>query len=172
MKRLAIRLNLSQGSRCRWLLRISACRQAQQISLRRPASQYRFSRYSVVVEVPLNHAIHPLAPNSHGFMPSSPQCRLDGVESRSHLLPHRQADDLESPCLSVPQQCVNPRKSNVWGLHCPRRLRLVAANRPNSISRVFFALRVSPNLASRSCIAVRNRLAVSSLFESNILSSA
>src|ERR1035437_3361083 len=56
----------------------------------------QISRYSVVVEVPLNHAIQPLAHNGDGFMPSSHQLCPDCVECRSHSLLRRQAQDLES----------------------------------------------------------------------------
>ena len=44
---------------------------------------------------------------------------------------------MKRPFLVFAQQCVKPRKSNVSGLPRPRRARLRAAKRPNSISRVF-----------------------------------
>src|SRR2546426_1555678 len=65
------------------------------------------SRYSVVVEVPLYHAIQPLAHNGDGFMPSSHQFCTDCFESRSHSLLHRQADDLES---ALPVDATTVRK--------------------------------------------------------------
>ena len=56
----------------------------------------QISRHGVVVEVPQNHAVQPLAHNGNGFMPSSHQLCPDGLECRSHSLLHRQAQDLES----------------------------------------------------------------------------
>ena len=44
------------------------------------------------------------------------------------------------PALVFPQMCVKPRNENVSGGPRPRRLRFSAANRPNSIRRVFSAL--------------------------------
>ena len=46
--------------------------------------------------------------------------------------------------------CVKPRNWNVSGLPRPRALRFRAANRPNSISRVFSAFSSKPNFASLS----------------------
>ena len=129
-------------------------------------------RYGVVVEIPLDTRFNNLPTMA------TDSCRRRISYTRISLSVARirfftvRRMTLNRPCLSVPQQCVNPRKSNVSGLLFPRRLRLVAANRPNSISRVFVAFRASPNLASRSFIAVRNRLAVSSLLNPNTLSSA
>ena len=54
------------------------------------------------------------------------------------------------PVRVFPHMCVKPRKSNVSGRPRPRRLRFWAANRPNSIRRVFPALSSRLNLAKRS----------------------
>ena len=68
---------------------------------------------------------------------------------------------LNRPRLSFPQMCVKPRKSNVSGLESPRLLSSRAANRPNSISRVFPACSSKPNFANLSRRSARNRSASS-----------
>jgi hypothetical protein len=55
------------------------------------------------------------------------------------------------------QMCVNPRKSKVSGLPRPCCLRVGAAKRPNSISRVLSPCSSSPNLLKRSRKSWRNR---------------
>src|SRR5665811_1575846 len=54
------------------------------------------------------------------------------------------------PARVFAHMCVKPRNENVSGRPRPRRLRFSAANRPNSIRRVFSALSSRPNLAKRS----------------------
>ena len=68
----------------------------------------QIARHSVVVEVPLNHAIQPLAHNGDGFMPPAHQLCPDGFECRSHSLLHRQACDLKS---ALPVGAATVRKS-------------------------------------------------------------
>jgi N-terminal domain of reverse transcriptase len=68
---------------------------------------------------------------------------------------------LKYPALEVPQMCVNPRKRNVSGLPSPRALRFRAANRPNSIRRVFSVFSSRLNFASLSRRSAQNRSASS-----------
>ena len=63
------------------------------------------------------------------------------------------------PRRDLPQMKVKPRKLKVSGLPSPRRLRLSAAKRPNSISRVFSGCSDSANSSNRSRIASRKRRA-------------
>jgi hypothetical protein len=65
------------------------------------------------------------------------------------------------PLLVLAQACVKPRKSNVSGRPRPRSCRLLAACRPNSITRVFSDFSSKANLARRSLRSTRNRLASS-----------
>ena len=66
---------------------------------------------------------------------------------------------LKCPDLVLPQICVKPTKRNVSGLPSPRALRFRAANRPNSISRVFSAFSSKLNFASLSRRSAQNRSA-------------
>src|SRR5690242_15276222 len=52
---------------------------------------------------------------------------------------------------------VKPRNAKVFGLLTPRFLRLTAARRPNSITRVLTGWSDSENAANRSRIASRKR---------------
>ena len=74
--------------------------------------------------------------------------------------------------LACPQMCVNPRKSNVSGLPSPRRFRLAAAKRPNSIRRVLSGCSSNPNCCRRSRQSRRNRSASPRNWNPNTLSSA
>ena len=58
-----------------------------------------------------------------------------------------------------PQMWVKPRKLKVSGLPSPRRSRLTAAKRPNSIRRVLSGCRLSAKLSNRCRRSVRNRTA-------------
>ena len=62
----------------------------------------------------------------------------------------RDPPELESSRFLVVPQCVKPRNSNVSGLPRHAAVDLWAANRPNSISRVFSGCSSRPNFASRS----------------------
>jgi hypothetical protein len=85
-------------------------------------------RYGVVVEIPLDTRFNNLPTMA------TDSCRRRISYTRISLSVARirfftdRRMTLNRPCLSVPQQCVDPRKSNVSGLLCPRRLRLVAAS--------------------------------------------
>jgi hypothetical protein len=60
---------------------------------------------------------------------------------------------------ALPAVVREPRNVKVSGFPSPRFSRFGAANRPNSISRVFSGCSSSPNLANRSRNASRNRSA-------------
>ena len=64
--------------------------------------------YCVVVQIPLNHAIQPLADNGYCLVPPSHQLLPDGVQCRSHPLLHCQAQDLEA---ALPVGAAAVRKS-------------------------------------------------------------
>src|SRR5450830_154138 len=64
------------------------------------AQSIQIARHSVVVDVPLHHAIQPFAHNGHRLMPSSHQFCPDFCNLHSHSLLHRQTSNLEQ-ALSV-----------------------------------------------------------------------
>jgi hypothetical protein len=78
-------------------------------------------RYGVVVEIPLDTRFNNLPTMA------TDSCRRRISYTRISLSVARirfftdRRMTLNRPCLSVPQQCVDPRKSNVSGLLCPRR---------------------------------------------------
>ena len=64
-----------------------------------------------------------------------PKELLDLYPRRSRA--HRPLLGVARPLLTSPQMCVKPKNAKVSGFPCPRRLRFLAAKRPNSIRRVF-----------------------------------
>src|SRR3984885_738419 len=76
------------------------------------------------------------------------------------------------PLRDLPQMKVKPRNLKVSGLLKPRRSRLAAAKRPNSIRRVLSGWSVNANAASLSRIASRKRRASVSDSKPKIASSA
>ncbi len=56
----------------------------------------QITRHSMLVEIPLNHAVQPLAHNGDRFMPTSHQLCPDSFECRSHSLLHLQTCDLKA----------------------------------------------------------------------------
>ena len=74
---------------------------------------------------------------------------------------------LNHPALDFALMCVNPRNSNVSGLGARAPLDSRAANRPNSISRVFPGCSPRPNSANRSRSAAQNRSASLTMLEAH-----
>ena len=99
-------------------------------------------------------------------MPASRQLVLDLAQLGPHPLRDRDALEREAPAPCVfAQMCVKPRKSNVSGLPRPRSCRRSAANRPNSIRRVFSGCSSRPNFASRSRRSREEPLGVAMVLE-------
>ena len=73
----------------------------------------------------------------------------------------------KAPRRDFPQMNVNPKNIKVSGLSRPCLLRLAAAWRPNSISRVLSGWSDNENSSSRVRIASRKRRASSSVLEAN-----
>jgi hypothetical protein len=125
----------------------------------------------VVIEVSLHHAIQPFVHNGDGLVPSSHQFCPDFCKSRSHSLLERQATDLET---ALPVETAAVRKSKEV-----KRFRLalfpaftIGCCEPTKLDQPRLRRIQGPNFASRSVIALRNPLAVSSLLNPNTLSSA
>ena len=64
---------------------------------------------SVIVVVPLHHAIQPVADNGNWFMPPTHQRLPEGQQRGSHSLLRREANDLK-PTLPVPTATVGEPK--------------------------------------------------------------
>src|SRR5271163_3310274 len=100
------------------------------------------------------------------------QAFLDLLQLRPHAVASALALQEEPPLRDLPQMKMKPRNLKVSGLLKPRRSRLAAAKRPNSIRRVLSGWSVNANAASLSRIASRKRRASVSDSKPKIVSSA
>src|SRR5579883_2719369 len=129
-------------------------------------------RHRMVVEVASHDLPQPssLLWNRPVHAPSQDLLHL--FELRPHAVAPGPAFDQELTPTRLPQMKVKPRKLKVSGLPSPRRLRLSAAKRPNSISRVFSGCNDSANFANRTRISSRKRRASASCSNPTMKSSA
>jgi hypothetical protein len=127
--------------------------------------------HAMVREISKHDTGQPLALFGSGCMHPPSKLRLDGLRLGPHPVAARTPPDLETPLRVRPQMWVKPRKSKVCGLPSPPALRLAAAKRPTSISRVlsgwsaraYSAMRVSRSTTNRTAsVRGSNPMTVSS----------
>ena len=90
---------------------------------------------------------------------------LTSLQLRPHPLRSVIRFSLNRPLLVSAQMCVKPRNWNVSGLPRPCARLRSAANRPNSIRRVFSALSSKQNCASLSRRSAQNRQRIAPILE-------
>src|SRR5215469_9630516 len=117
--------------------------------------------YRIVSEMACHDLPQPVTLIWDSLVHSQPQLRLDFLELRLHAVAPGLPLKLEESPAHLLQMKVKPRNAKVSGLLTPRFLRLTAARRPNSITRVLTGWSDSENAAS-SRIASRKRRASSS----------
>jgi hypothetical protein len=90
-----------------------------------------------------------------------PESKLgpDGFELRDHALLRRNPPDNEWSGGELATEMGETQKREGFWFSLPRRCRVRAANRPNSISRVLSACNSKPNFANRSRNSSKNRSA-------------
>ena len=128
--------------------------------------------YRIISEMACNDLLQPVALIWDSLVHSPPQLRLDFLEFRLHAVAPGLPLKLEEASARFTADEVKPRNAKVSGLLTPRFLRLTAARRPNSITRVLTGWSDSENAANRSCIASRKRRASSSCSKPATRSSA
>src|SRR5262245_3309590 len=101
-----------------------------------------------------------------------PQLLLDLAELCLHAVAPGFPFKLEFPLRVCPQMNTKPRNLKVSGLPSPRRARLAAAKRPNSIRRVLSGCNDSENSSNRVRIASQKRRASASCSKPTTTSSA
>src|SRR5262249_46551631 len=128
--------------------------------------------YRIVSEMACNDLLQPATLIWDSLVHSQPQLRLDFLELRLHTAAPGLPRSWKNPRCDLLQMKVKPRNAKVSGRLTPRFLRLTAARRPNSITRVLTGWSDSENAANRSRIASRKRHASSSCSKPATRSSA
>src|SRR5262245_53746507 len=119
-------------------------------------------RHCVIAEVATNDVPQPFPLIREWLVHALPQLLFDHPQLRPHAVPPGLPLDQEVTRRDLPLMKVNPKKLKVSGLPSPRRLRLSAAKRPNSISLVLSGCSDSENSFSRARMISRKRRASAS----------
>jgi hypothetical protein len=112
-------------------------------------------RHRVIVEVAVDHKPQPLSLIRNWLVHAPPQLLFYHLELRSHAVSPGFPFDLELARASFPAD--EGEAQEVEGLRFAEPARRSAANRPNSINRVFSGCSDSANFPSRSRISSRKR---------------